>query len=314
MAIKKNIKKATKTTIKKAAAKAVTKLNTMRVFWCRPQLFFLCLVFTFTHISGAQSSDGKLIGTAGLNQIEGTGGGGIVPWATLAGYDSQEQISVNAFTTEVHLEDYRLNVLGVSASFYDRIEVSVVQHRFDLKTLGGEIKQNIYGLKYRLYGDVVYSTWPQVSIGLQHKKLQDGSIAAALGAINSSSGTDIYLAATKIHLGALFGFNTVWSVTARATKANQLGLLGFSGVNNDNYQIMAEASAAVLFSRHLAVGIEYRQKPDNLGLGEDDWLDVFISYIPNKDLSLTLAWAELGSIAGAEKQQGLYLSLNGQLW
>jgi hypothetical protein len=277
-------------------------------------VFFLCLISTFLLVSSAQAGDGKLIGTAGLNQIEGSGGGGLVPWATLAGYDSQEQISVNAFTTQVQLDDYRLNVLGVSASFYDRVEISLAQHRFDLKTLGGEIKQNIYGLKYRIYGDIVYSTWPQVSIGLQYKKLKDGSIASAVGATNSSSGTDIYVAATKIHLGALAGFNLVWNVTARATKANQLGLLGFGGVNNHNYQIMAEASAAVLFSRHLALGIEYRQKPDNLGLGEDDWLDVFISYIPNKNLSLTLAWAELGNIAGAKKQKGLYLSLNGQLW
>lgn len=281
----------------------------MLVYWCRSLVCFLSLVSTI-----ALAGEGKLIGTAGLNQIEGSGGGGIVPWATLAGYDSREQISVNAFTTQVDIDDYRLNVLGVSASFYDRVEVSVAQHRFDLKTLGGDIKQNVYGLKYRIYGDVVYSTWPQLSMGVQHKELDDGSIANAVGADNSSSGTDIYLAATKVHLGAIAGFNAVWSVTARATKANQLGLLGFGGKNNDNYQIMAEASAGILFSRHLAVGAEYRQKPDNLGLGEEDWFDVFVSYIPNKNLSFTLAWAELGSIAGAKDQQGLYLSLNGQLW
>jgi hypothetical protein len=288
---------------------ALEKDNKMHSSWRKSLLFFLSLVSII-----AQAGDGKLIGTAGLNQIEGSGGGGIVPWATLAGYDSQQQISVNAFTTQVDIDDYRLNVLGVSASFYDRFEVSVAQHRFDLKTLGGEIKQNIYGLKYRLYGDVIYSTWPQVSVGFQHKNLDDGSIATALGAADSSSGTDIYLAASKIHLGALAGFNTVWSVTARATKANQLGLLGFGGTNNDSYQIMAEASAGVLFSRHLVVGVEYRQKPDNLGLGEDDWFDVFVSYIPNKNLSITLAWAELGSIAGLQQQEGLYISLNGQLW
>lgn len=283
--------------------------NNMRFFWYK----LLILIFGLITIT-TQASDGKLIGTAGLNQIEGSGGGGIVPWATLAGYDSQEQISVNTFITQVDIDDYRLNVLGISASFYDRVEVSIAQHRFDLKTLGGEIKQDVYGLKYRIYGDVVYSRWPQVSIGFQHKKLDDGNIANALGAANSSNGTDIYLAATKIHLGALAGLNTVWSVTARATKANQLGLLGFGGINNNSYQIMAEASAGVLFSRHLAVGVEYRQKPDNLGLGEDDWIDIFVSYIPNKNLSFTLAWAKLGNIAGAKKQKGLYLSLNGQLW
>jgi hypothetical protein len=288
---------------------ALERGNNMHSSWRKSWLFFLSLVSIIV-----QAGDGKLIGTAGLNQIEGSGGGGIVPWATLAGYDSQQEISVNAFTTQVDVDDYRLNVMGVSASFYDRLEVSVAQHRIDLKTLGGEIKQNIYGLKYRLYGDVIYSIWPQVSVGFQHKNLDDGSIAAALGAADTSSGNDIYLAASKIHLGALAGFNTVWTVTARATKANQLGLLGFGGTNNDSYQIMAEASAGVLFSRHLVVGVEYRQKPDNLDLGEDDWFDIFVSYIPNKNLSITLAWAELGSIAAAQQQKGLYLSLNGQLW
>jgi hypothetical protein len=277
--------------------------------WSRLFVILFSLVTMIT-----QAGDGKLIGTAGLNQIEGSGGGGIVPWATLAGYDSQEQISVNAFTTQVNVDDYRLNILGMSASFYDRIEVSLAQHILDLTTLGGDIKQDIYGLKYRLYGDVVYSTWPQISIGLQHKKLDDRNIADALGAANSSSGTDFYVAASKINLGALGGFNTMWSVTARATKANQLGLLGFGSANNDNYQIMAEASAAILFSRQIAVGLEYRQKPNNLDLDEDDWFDVFISYIPNKNLSMTFAWAILGNIAGAKKQQGLYFSLNGQLW
>ena len=287
----------------------IEKVNNMHSCWYKALFFSLSFISIVS-----QASDGKLIGTAGLNQIEGSGGGGIVPWATLAGYDSREQISVNAFTTQVDIDDYRLNVLGVSASFYDRVELSVAQHRFDLKTLGGDIKQNVYGIKYRIYGDVVYSVWPQLSVGIQHKELDDGSIARAVGAANNNSGTDIYLAATKVHLGAIAGFNAVWSLTARATKANQLGLLGFGGVNNDSYQIMAEASAGVLFSRHLAIGVEYRQKPDNLGLGEEDWVDVFVTYIPSKNLSFTLAWAELGSIAGAKDQSGLYLSLNGQLW
>lgn len=77
---------------------------------------------------------------------------------------------------------------------------------------------------------------------------------------------------------------------------------------------MLEASVGVLFSRHFAVGAEYRQKPDNLGLGEDDWVDYFISYIPSKNFNLTLAYAKLGTIAGAPDQSGLYLSINGQLW
>lgn len=270
----------------------------------------VCLIASNYALAG----DGKLLATSGLVQIEGSGGGGIVPWATLSGYDTQDEISVSAVMTQVDLDDYRLNVMGVSASFYDRVEISAAHQRFDLKQLGGDIRQNVIGVKYRLYGDAVYSNFPQISIGLQHKKLEDGAIADLLGADSSSSGTDYYIAATKIHLGAVAGFNAVWNVTARATKANQLGLLGFGGAENADYEIMLEASAGVLLSRNVAVGMEYRQKPDNLGLGEEDWIDYFVSYIPNKHIALTLAWAELGSIAGAEDQNGLYLSINGQLW
>ena len=262
----------------------------------------------------ANAADGKLIGTAGLMQVEGSGGGGIVPWATLAGYDSRDDISVSAVATQVNVNDYQLNMIGAAVSFYDRLEVSMAHQKFDLTTLGSDIKQNVFGLKYRFYGDVVFSDWPQVSVGIQHKRLLDEDIASAVGADKTSSGTDFYVAATKVHLGAVAGYNAMWNVTARATKANQMGLLGYGGVQNDSYEVMLEASAGILFSRNLAVGVEYRQKPDNLGLGENDWTDIFISYIPSKNFTLTLAWADLGSIAGATGQQGLYVSFIGQLW
>lgn len=259
------------------------------------------------------AADGKLIGTAGLTQLEGAGGGGLVPWATLSGYDSQEQVSVSSAITVVDVDDYRLNAFGVSASFYDRAEVSLAHQRLDLKSLGGTIRQNIVGVKYRLYGDVVYSPLPQLSLGLQHKRLADTAIADVLGS-DDDQGTDFYLAATKVHLGAVGGYNAVWNLTARATKANEMGLLGFGGSQNSDYELQLEASAGILFSRNLAVGIEYRQKPDNLGLGEDDWMDAFISYIPSKSVSITAATANLGAIAGAPGQSGFYLSLNAQLW
>lgn len=273
-------------------------------------ILHLCFfVAMFTH--QVQAADGKLIGTAGLIQVEGSGGGGIVPWATLSGYDSDEQFSISATATQLSLSDYRLNVLGVSASFYDKFEVSVAKQRFELSSLGGQISQNIIGLKYKLFGDAVYSSLPQVSIGLQHKNLRDTTIAKALGA-NDTKGTDFYLAATKIHLGAIAGYNAVWNVALRATKANEMGLLGFASESESDYKVMFEASAGLLLSRHFALGLEYRQKPDNLGLDEHDWMDFFVTYIPSKSVSFTLAWADLGTIAGAPNQTGLYFSMSGQ--
>ena len=262
-------------------------------------------------VSLAHAGEGKLIASAGLMQIEGSGGGGIVPWATLAGYDSREEISVNAMYTRVQLDDFSLNAYGASVSLYDRMELSIAQHDFEVQALNTQIKQQVFGLKYRLFGDAVYSTWPQVSVGWQHKRLLDGDIAQALDAQNAGHGNDFYVSATKISLGALWGYNTVYNATLRATQANQTGLLGFGSAQNEGYKIMLEASAGVLLSRHLVVGVEYRQKPDNLGLGEEDWKDLFISYISSKNISYTLAWAELGSIAGSDSQSGFYFSLSG---
>mgnify|MGYP003666076429 FL=1 len=125
-----------------------------------------------------------------------------------------------------------------------------------------------------------------------------------------TSGTDIYLAASKLHLGAIAGYNWFWNVTTRYSEANQLGLLGYGGANS-NEKLLFEGSTAIFLSREVAVGIEYRQKSNNLGLGEQDWQDVFVAWIPNKYVSVTAAYLDLGSIAGAKDQTGWYLSVTG---
>ena len=43
-------------------------------------------VYSFSGIAG----QGKLLGTPGVSQVEGSAGGGLVPWAQLAGYASED--------------------------------------------------------------------------------------------------------------------------------------------------------------------------------------------------------------------------------
>jgi hypothetical protein len=98
--------------------------------------------------------------------------------------------------------------------------------------------------------------------------------------------------------------------TVRFTKANQIGILGFGGDRNDSYKPQLELSAAYLLSRKLAIGAEYRSKPDNLSIaGEDDWYDLFLAWAPNRHVSVTLAYADLGNIVIADHQRGVYASL-----
>jgi hypothetical protein len=70
-------------------------------------------------------------------------------------------------------------------------------------------------------------------------------------------------------------------------------------------------SVAVLLNKHLAIGTEYRTKPDNLGLSEDHWQDVFVAWFLNKHLNVTLAYLDLGAIAAIPNQTGWYLSATG---
>ena len=251
-------------------------------------------------------AEGKILATPGVSQIEGAGGGGIVPCAQLAGYATQESVSVSAACGRVTVKDFALNTCGLQANFYDRIELSYAKQRFEVSPLKLDLKQSIVGAKIKLFGDLVYTQMPQVSLGIQKKKLHTSDVAFSLGA-EKDDGTDVYIAASKLHLGFINGYNWLWNITARHTKANEIGLLGFDGAHSSK-KIQFEASTAIMLNRHLALGGEYRQKPDNLNLGENHWKDIFVAWFPNKHLSLTLAYVDLGSIAAIEKQTGWYLS------
>ena len=266
-------------------------------------IFYACF---FTVFSVNCLAEGKILATPGVSQIEGSGGGGIVPWAQLAGYATEESISASAACSRVTVKEFSLDSCGVQANFYDRIELSYAKQTFEVNPLKLDLKQTIIGAKINLFGDLVYTSMPQISLGIQSKSLKTSDVAFALGA-EKDSGTDVYIAASKLHLGFINGYNWLWNITARHTKANQIGLLGFGGAN-EKAKIQLEASTAILLDRHLAIGVEYRQKPDNLGLGENHWKDIFVAWFPNKNLSVTLAYVDLGSIAAIDKQTGWYLS------
>ncbi len=259
-----------------------------------------------THVSAAE---GKLLATPGISQVEGSGGGGLVPWAQLSGYASQDEYSANVFCSKAILDDYRLGSCGAQLNIKDRVAFSIAQQSFKINALDSSINQTIFGIKTRLYGDLVFSKWPMLSVGMQYKNLKDSSIAKALNA-DKTSGTDWYLAASKLHIGAIYGYNWFWNMTARYSDANEMGLLGFGGPHG-NQRLQLEASTALFFSREWAIGLEYRQKPDNLGIKEHNWRDIFIAWFPNKSVSVTAAWLDLGSIAGSSDQKGSYISLTG---
>jgi hypothetical protein len=287
-----------------------------------------------TSASPPRSFGGKLLLTGGVSSIDGAAGGGLTPWALTGGYGTAGEVGGSAFGTRVKTRDYAMNAYGVALAYGDRVELSVARQDFDTGPVAGalatvlgdpgfnglRLEQDIVGLKLRLAGDAVLDsdTWmPQVAVGAEHKKARPGHLRDVLTAFGAKdSGTDVYLSATKLFLASGILVNG----TLRATKANQNGLLGFGATGHTGYRLQPEVSLAWLLRRDLAVGAEYRAKPDNfkdntvLGAGaldEDDWADLFVAWAPGKHLSLTAAYVDLGKIVPgvvSRRQTGWYLS------
>ncbi len=272
-------------------------------------------------VQAAGPDSGKLLATGGVSQVEGAGGGGLSPWALITGYGTRDSFGGNFHATAIRTQDYSLKVAGVAVGVADRFEASLAAQEFrgHLAPLNQlRLRQNILGLKWRVAGDAVYDQdrWlPQLAVGLMFKQAESVRGLAPLGITNvrqlgakNDRGTDLYLSATKILLDQSLLLNG----TLRATKANQLGLLGFGGDLRDRYQLQTELSAAWLITRQWVAGVEYRSKPRNLSVdNEKDYYDAFVTYLPGKHFSITAAWVNLGDITifNPKRQHGWHLSL-----
>jgi hypothetical protein len=286
----------------------------------RPLLKILSVIACLTGIDAPVSAQlfesGRLLATTGVNQLEGAGGGGLVPWALITGYGTRDAIGGNIHGTYVWLPNFTLGSAGAAIGLYDRVELSYAHETFDTRTTGGKLglgngyafNEDVVGLKLRVFGNAVYDqdSWmPQVAVGAQFKSTDNHAVLHAIGA-KSSKGVDMYLAATKLFLEE----SLLLDATVRLTKANQFGLLGFGGDRNGGYSFEFEGSAAYLISRQIAIGAEVRTKPDNLSFAKEGTaVDVFAAYFLTKNLSTTVAYVGLGDIARQKGQNGVYVSL-----
>jgi hypothetical protein len=261
--------------------------------------------------------NGKLLLTGGVSSIDGAAGGGLTPWAVTGSYATDGEWGATAFVTRATTQDYGLTTVGAAIGIRDRVEVSFARQAFNASVVVPDttLKLDIVGVKLKLAGDAVLDsdTWmPQIAAGIEFKRVAPG--AAVGGVLDSVSaqrdGVDFYVSATKLFLAQGILVNG----TLRATKANQNGLLGFGSADKNRYSLQPEVSVAWLLRKNLAIGAEYRAKPNNLAFAgdafrEDAWQDVFIAWAPTKNVSITAAYVDLGNIVGHPHQTGGYLSL-----
>lgn len=275
----------------------------------------VCALNLLAMIVSAHAGD-RLLATDGLMSIEGSAGGGLTPWAVIAGLGTDDQVGASAFCTDLKPPAFELQSCGFAVGINNRVEFSIDRQRFALGSVvpGQDIDQTIVGAKVRLYGDLVVDQdrlWPQFALGAQWKdNTSFGLVPKALGA-DHATGLDVYLAATKLWLDGPLDHSWVVDLTLRYSEANQMGLLGFGG-NLGGYRMLPEGSLGFFLTDHIVIGLEYREKPNNLSASrEDDAKDVFLAYLPAKWLSLTLAYVDLGQIAGKQGQSGAYVSVQG---
>jgi Protein of unknown function (DUF3034) len=273
------------------------------------------------------ADEGKFLLTAGFSDLEGTGGGGLVPLAFISGYGSSDSWGANAHVTNVELRDYHVYTYGVAAGFLDRVELTYTHQQLNITSTalnGLGVRQEVVGAKLKLCGNAVYqqdSPLPQIAAGVEYKhndgikNAADVGLAGLISPIQlgatAAHAADYYLAATKVFLAQ----SVVVNVVLRETKANQFGFLGFGGDRKKNYSLRPEGTLAYLLTRRFAVGAEIRSAPSNLSVDSETaaW-DAFAAWAPTKNISLVAAYLNLGSILApvthvARHQDGAYLSI-----
>jgi Protein of unknown function (DUF3034) len=283
--------------------------------------------------AGAQAETGKLLLTGGVSSVDGAAGGGLTPWAVIGSNATDGEIGGSAYVSNLGTKDYGFNFYGAAVGIKDKFELSIGQQDMDTRATGTalnlpglRLKQTIIGAKVKVAGDAILDSdtlMPQIAVGLQYKTLASTGLDATLQTLGAKrSGVDVYVSATKLFLGS----GVLVNGTLRATKANQNGLLGYGatlGGNEDRYSLQPEFSVAYLLSKNVVVGAEYRFMRNKLeqagraaslgnGLKSEDWKDIFIAWAPTKNVSLTLAYVDLGVVVPAttasRKQQGVYVS------
>ncbi len=210
-----------------------------------------------------------------VTEIEGSGGGGIVPWTLLSGDALGSNFGAVASYTFVNTGSFTLHSVGAAASIMHRIEISAANWYLGLPGFAtnypldtDNIPANVLGIKVKLLG--MTSTWPQIAIGLQYKNNNDKALVESLGA-QHSSGTDGYVAVTKVF--PVGGMNLLLDGTLREPKANWMGLLGFGGPGSDSYKTKFEGSAGRFLNPQTLAGGAVQ---------EDRHIeDAFIVYLPN---------------------------------
>ena len=93
----------------------------VRPAWWRLAWLGLAATAAFLAPKASHAGD-RLLGTWGVSEVEGAGGGGLTPWATITGTGSSNQNGGSAFVTRLKTKDsYDLRVAGAAVGIRDKV-------------------------------------------------------------------------------------------------------------------------------------------------------------------------------------------------
>ncbi len=300
-----------------------------------------------------------------LLTIDSGGGGAIVPWAYISNAPKKGGIGMPAASIWTWVSDsYTINFWPVAVSIGDRLELGFAYQNLDISTLKSDLRgdsaaalganrldtklDNLQMITAHAKFQFVKESenWPAMAISVSYKKALDvdelddnltanvrnAGLVAANGpkvmewmGVDDDDGFEVNLMATKLWKTKI---PILTAVNLRYTQANQLGFLGFS----DDWSLNPEFTLAILPEPNVAIGIEYRKKPDELksvndylrantavpGLGtlndytfgEDDFIDFFVAYLPTPNLTIAAGIANIGNVVHRETKSIWAFNIN----
>ena len=205
-----------------------------------------------------------------------------------------------------------LSALTVTETLWDRVELGFAWNRFGLGDLDtimaledeyvdmynanlrtALIKEGAWGMKWM----------PAITAGVHYKYNDtvdsiDDELGGALTTIGirDHDGIEYTLHASK--MVTALPLPILFNVGVRATRASNIGLLGFT----DHYQYLPEASALVFLSSKWALAGEYRWKPkgeytsSDLIREEDDWWTLCAAYVVNNNMTVAVGYGHFGDV------------------
>ncbi len=300
-----------------------------------------------------------------LLTIDSGGGGAIVPWAYISNAPKDGGVGMPSASIWTWVSDsYTINFWPVAVSIGDRLEFGFAYQNLDISTLKSDLRGDSYaalggaarldaGLdnlqmitahaKFQFLKET--ETLPAMAISVSYKKALDvdelddnltDSVRTDVGltgapkvmewlGVDDDSGFEVNLMATKLWKTKI---PILTAVNLRYTQANQLGFLGFS----DDWSLNPEFTLAILPEPNVAIGVEYRRKPDELksvndylnangvaggfsqlsdySFGEDDFIDFFVAYLPTPNLTIAAGVANIGNAVHRETKSIWAFNIN----